>query len=73
MGHEILSLAKTKDAVELRMYEYQNIYENIITFSICHLYCQVPSRFFLDQDFQMWSNITFRNSILISRSSLYLS
>lgn len=42
----ILALAKTRDAVELRMYEYLNMYKNIITFSICHLYCQVPSHFF---------------------------
>lgn len=37
MGHETLALAKTRDAVELRMHGYQIIYENIITFSICHL------------------------------------
>lgn len=61
MGHEILTLAKTRDAVELRMYEYQNIYKNIVTLSVCHLHCEVPSHFFLDQGFQMWKDIIFRN------------
>lgn len=32
--------------MELRMYEYQNIYKNIITPFICHLYCQASSHFF---------------------------
>lgn len=65
-------LEKTRDAVELRMYDYKNIYKNIIIPSVCHLHRQPPSCFLLDQDFQMWNDITFRSSGLISRYSLYL-
>lgn len=46
MGHGLLALAKTRDTVKLGMYEYQNIYTNMTTLSISHLYCQIPSRFF---------------------------
>lgn len=45
MGHGILALANISDVVELRMYEFQNIYKNVIAPSICHLYCQALSHF----------------------------
>lgn len=44
--------SQNSDAMELRMYEYQNIYKNMIAPYTCHVYGGVLL-LFPDQDFQM--------------------